>query len=67
MTELGPGRTFCTQWAQRPPRACSGASAWEGSGHPSGPCGIGLGRNQLWTFGAGVAGLRMDSWDQQIT
>ena len=56
MTELGPGRTLRTQWAQRPPGACSGPSAWEGSGHSSGPCGIGLGRNQLWIFGVGVAG-----------
>lgn len=31
MTELGPGRTFCTQQAQRPPRACSGTSVWEWS------------------------------------
>lgn len=55
MTELGPGRTFCTQWAQRPPEASSGTSLpGSGAGTGDGPCSIGLGQNQLWTFG--VAG-----------
>lgn len=65
MTELGPGRTFCTQWAQRPPGACGGTSAWERSRHRSWPVRHRGGPEpavDLW----GRWTLRMASWGQQM-
>lgn len=49
MTELGPGRTFCTQRTQRPllgPAVEHLSGSGVGTGN--GPCGTGLGWNQLW-------------------
>lgn len=68
MTELGPGRTFCTHWAQRPPGACSGTSICLGVERaPEWPMWHRVGPEpavDLW--GWGRWSLRMDSWDQQI-
>lgn len=52
MTELGPGRTFCTQRTQRPllgPAVEHLSGSGVGTGN--GPCGMGLGWNQLWIGG----------------